>query len=49
MRISKFHIKKELYTKCSNIQKANEAGKCNYIYNNLSEVFCTESDMTRVS
>ena len=41
--------KKELYTKCSNIQKANEAGKCNFIYNNLNQVYCTDSEMIRVS
>ena len=42
-------VKKDIYTKCMHIQKANEIGKCSIIYDNLKECFCDSSTLSNVS
>jgi hypothetical protein len=42
-------VNKELYNQCSNIQNANESGKCSNIYYELNKCFCAGSDLEKVS
>lgn len=42
-------VDKELYTKCNNIKKANEIGKCSMIYGNLNNCYSVSSPLSNVS
>lgn len=42
-------VKKEAYTKCTNMKKADELGKCNIIYDNLYEYFSASSTLSNIS